>query len=129
MALTVHDVANKYAERLEYLESNMSQYTRPTLTRLITVGTRDFYQRIIDLVDSGNFNYLTYIQALTEQFKDKNLLSVDPDNKLSKLADQILNHPKLIDHWKEEIYKDGVRFDLTVYKYSVRSMNRALDII
>jgi len=115
----------QYNTRISDLLENIPQEVKPTKESLVITAARDFCQNILDL-DNIGFNYIGWLSVMESFLKYPAVLELDPDQKLEKLADRILNCPELLSYYKKDV-DNGVELDRMKLVCMIKQVNLILE--
>lgn len=102
MSIRTKALLKQYSVRIKTVLQRIPTEVFPKKEAIIIRQARDFYQDMLDLDDTG-FTYVGWLTALEKFLKYQDALSLDPDDKLENLANQIMTSSDLIDYFKEYI--------------------------
>lgn len=126
MSVRTKQLLLQYNTRVSALLENIPEEVKPSKESLVLMAARDFYQNILDL-DNIGFNYIGWLSVLDSFLKYPAVLELDPDHKLDKLADRILNCPELLSYYKKEV-DNGIELDRLQLLFMIKHVNHALEL-
>lgn len=126
MSARTKQLLAQYNARITALLENIPQEVKPSKESLVLMAARDFYQNILDL-DNIGFSYIGWLSVLESFLKYPAVLELDPDHKLEKLADRVLNCPELLSYYKHDV-DNGVELDRLQLLIMIKHVNQVLGI-
>ncbi|ARV77067.1 hypothetical protein PHABIO_436 [Pseudomonas phage Phabio] len=124
-AKQVFDLNQKYNDRIAYLLHNLPKEVMPGVERHVLTAARDLYIDFLAMENKVNIDYLVWLGIITKFYRFQPLLAVDQDDVLANLAEKIINHPSLVDYFKQYV-DTGVELDVLQLRLFVDSVNTTL---